>query len=264
MEPRLKITAQIIARNEEETLPACLAGLDWADEILLVDSFSTDRTAELARAAGGRVVQHEFADFSSQYNWGMERAAYEWIFIVDADEVVDPILGNALRRFKASEPEFEVYLVRRDAFFLGHRMRASSWSDDPLPRLFRKGCLSYRGLVHSTMDTGGRPAGRLEGRILHYSYRSLEQFFRKNSFYAGLWAADAFGRGRRAGLPGVFLRAGWAFFRNYLLRREFLDGKYGLLTASGSSVYTFEKYARLWDLGRKEGEAAGRLGTAKK
>ncbi|MDR1520511.1 MAG: glycosyltransferase family 2 protein [Planctomycetota bacterium] len=250
-----KITAQIIAKDEEEMLPACLASLSWADEILLVDSGSTDRTLEIARAAGCRVLTHAFEGFSAQFNWGIGQAAHPWLFIVDADEVVDPELAAAIRRLMASEPELEVYQVLRDAFFLGHRMRASSWSGEPLPRLFRKGSLTYRGLVHPVADSGGRPLGKLPGRLLHYTYRDMAQYFRKFDLYTTLWAENAQANGVRAGLPAIFLRSGWRFLHNYFIRGEILDGKYGLLTATLSVMYTFIKYIKLWGL--RHGHSAG-------
>ncbi|MDR3210678.1 MAG: glycosyltransferase family 2 protein, partial [Planctomycetota bacterium] len=191
------MTAQIITFNEEEMLPACLAALTWVDEIVVVDSHSRDRTREIARARGAKVFEHDFTDFASQFNWAMEQATGDWIFVVDADEVVDAQLSQAIRDTLAGEPAYEVYQVVRDAFFLGHRMRATSWSGEALPRLFRRGCLSYRGQVHSVADSGGRPVGRLPGRILHYTYRDMGQYFRKFDLYTTHWARDAFAQGRR-------------------------------------------------------------------
>lgn len=243
------LTVQILTYNEEAMLPACLAGVAWADEVLVVDSFSTDRTREIATAAGARFVQRKFENFSSQHNWGFEQATGDWILVVDADEVVDEKLGESIRAILSrTNPEHDVYNIIRDAFFLGRRMRSSAWSNERIPRLFRKGCLTYSGKVHQAVETGNRAIGTLEGRLLHYSYRTVAQYFEKMRRYSDLWAENAHASGKRIGLPRVFLSSGWRFVHNYLFRGEFIDGGYGFLTATLYAVYTFEKYLKLWGL----------------
>lgn len=255
------VSAVILTKNEEDMLPGCLASLGWANEIVVVDSLSTDRTREIAEKAGAKFLEHRFENFSSQFNWGIEQASGPWVFMIDADEVVDEKLANQIQTLLAEKPEFEIYNVIRDAFFMGRRMRASSWSGEPLPRLFRKGSLSYEGLVHPIINMGGRKVGRLEGRLLHYTYRSIEQYFDKQRLYSMLWAKDAHSRGKRVGLPYIFANSGWRFFHNYLFRGEILDGGTGLLTASLSTVYTFVKYVRLWGLNRMDDEKDGKSGS---
>lgn len=245
-----KLSVVILTRNEEEMLPACLASVAWADERLVVDSFSTDRTVEIAGEAGAKTLRHEFEGFASQFNWGIEQASSEWILMLDADETVDAELAEAIRAVMSSEPEYEVYNVVRDAFFLGRRIRSRAWSGERLPRLFRKGALKYKGLVHPETDTGGRKRGELPGRILHYTYRTLEHYFAKMQLYTTLWARDAHAAGRRVGIAGVFAAGGWKFFRHFFLRGFWRDGSYGLLLSGLSAVYVVMKYAKLWDLQR--------------
>ena len=245
-----KLTVSILTKNEEEMLPAALASVAWADEVVVTDSGSTDRTVEIAEAAGARVLFREFDDFSTQFNWSFEQSRNPWIMSLDADEVVDEELARSIRETLASEPEFEVYQVLRDAFFLGRRMRSTSWSHERLPRLFKKGAMVYSGLVHPIQEYGNRRTGLLKGRLLHYTYRDMEQYFRKFQHYTSLWAKNQHARGRRVSLPILAANSIWRFFHNYFLRREFLDGRYGFIASVLAMAYTFIKYIKLWDLNR--------------
>jgi len=245
-----KLTVAILTKNEEEMLPAALASVAWADEILVTDSGSTDRTVEIAEAAGARVLFREFDDFSTQFNWSFEQSRNAWIMSLDADEVVDEELARSIRETLASEPEYEIYHVLRDAFFLGRRMRATSWSHERLPRLFKKGAVVYSGLVHPILEYESRRAGTLKGRLLHYTYRDMEQYFRKFQHYTSLWAKNEHARGRRVSLPIFAANSLWRFFHNYFFRLEFLDGRYGFITSVLGLAYTFIKYLKLWDLNR--------------
>ncbi|MDR3077894.1 MAG: glycosyltransferase family 2 protein, partial [Planctomycetota bacterium] len=170
-----RLTIQILTKNEEAALPRCLASLSGLEaEVLVIDSISTDRTREIALAAGARVLEHPFVDFASQLNWGLEQASGEWVLIIDADELLDSRLRESIREtVYHPSPLSEVYSLVRDSFFLGRRMRASAWSGERLPRLFKKGALSYSGLVHQVPDLGGRVPGLLKGRLHHHTYRSL-------------------------------------------------------------------------------------------
>lgn len=241
------VTAMVLTLNEEKRLPSCLERLAWADEILVVDSFSADRTVETARAAGARVVQHKFPGYAGQINWGLEQAACEWTLMVDADEWVTPELRDSVRATLAAEPAFDVYAVLRDAYFLGRPMRASSWSDDRIPRLFRKGKGRHVGTVHPRLEDPDR-VGLLAGKLLHHTYDSIEHYFRKIQSYTSLGARDAFAAGKRASIPVLFLGAAWRFFHNYFIRGEIWDGRMGLLSSGLAGVYTFMKYAKLWGL----------------
>jgi len=262
-----KLTVSILTKNEEEMLPAALASVAWADEIVVTDSGSTDRTVDIARAAGARVLFREFDDFSSQFNWSFEQSRNPWIMSLDADEVVDEELARSIRETLASEPEYEVYDVVRDAFVLGHRMHSTAWSHERLPRLFKKGAMVYSGLVHPIPECGGRQVGLLKGRLLHHTYRDMEQYFRKFQHYTSLWAKNQHARGRRVSLPLCTAHSVWRFFHNYFFRREFLDGRYGFMLSVLAVAYTFVKYIKLWDLSRladlRRKSAAGVGGDAK-
>ena len=252
-----KVSAVVLAKNEEEMLPACLERLTWADEMLVVDSFSTDRTVELARTAGARVLQHPFVDFSSQFNWAIENAANEWVLLIDADELVTPELRDSVRRKLDGDPEFEIFSLVRDSVVFGKLMRSNAWSNEWVPRLFRKGCLVYTGQVHPKPEMGGRPVGRLEGRLLHHTYRSVDMYFQKFQLYSTLWAEKARDEGRRSGVAKATVAGCWRFFHNYFLRWEFLDGRMGFLMSMLAGMHTFIRHIKLWGLDNVGGGERG-------
>ena len=247
-----KLTAMVMTLNEEARLPDCLERLSWADELLVVDSFSTDRTVAIATAAGAKVVQHKFTDYSSQINWGFTQASGDWIFLVDADELVTPELRSSILQLFASDPKLEIYAVIRDAFFLERPMRASSWSNDHIPRLFRRGRVTYSGAVHQSINVDGREVGLLQGKLIHHTYASMEQYFAKIQKYTSFGARDAYEAGKRCSIVTIFLGAFWRFFHNYFIRGEILDGRMGLLSSGVAATYSFMKYAKLWGLADEE------------
>lgn len=253
----IAISAVVLAKNEEEMLPACLERLAWADETLVVDSGSTDRTVELAEAAGARVLHHPFADFSSQFNWAIANAAHEWVLLIDADELVTPELRESVRKVAAGDPEFEIYSLVRDSVVFGKLMRSTAWSNEWIPRLFKKGCLQYTGQVHPKPEMGGRRVGRLEGRLHHYTYRSVDAYFQKFQLYSSLWAQKAFEGGRRSGIAKATAAGGWRVFHDYFVRRGFLDGRIGFLMSLLAGMHTFIRHIKLWGLQHPDGFGDG-------
>ena len=257
-----KLSVVMITKNEELMLPLSLASVAWADEILLVDSGSTDQTLAIAEAAGARVLHHDFEGYAAQCNWAFEQATNAWILMLDADEVIEPDLRDSIQAVLAAGAEHEVYEVVRDAILLGRRMRASSWSNERLPRFFRKGRLAFTGLVHPIPVHGDRKPGLLEGRMLHHTTRTMEQYFAKLQNYTTLWAEEQFKNGRVVSYPQCLLASGWRFFHNYFFRGEILDGKCGFFSSVSSVVYTYTKYVKLWGLLRESRNAGdGRRGT---
>lgn len=246
------VSAVVLTLNEEEMLGRCLDRLKWCDEIVVVDSGSTDRTPEIARAAGARVLDHPFVDFADQCNWALARAQGDWILQIDADELVTDELAASVRKTVAMNPPEDIFALCRDASAWGRFMKASSWSGDWVPRLFRKGAVTFAGAVHQDPQVGGRPVGRLDGRLLHYSYRSVEQYFKKSSFYATLWAQKARASGRRANVPKAVVASLWRVFHNYIIRGEIRDGRIGFVMALLEGIHTFERHIKLWGLQNAE------------
>lgn len=247
-----RISALVLTRNEEEMIPHCLACLKWVDEMLVVDSFSTDRTVELAKAAGARVLSHEFGGFASQTNWGAEQAEGDWILQVDADELVTPALRDSVLAMAASNPKTDIFTVRRDSYVFGHLMRASSWSKEYIPRFYRKGQLTFTGEVHPDPQINGRPVEKLDGVLIHYPYRNVSKYFDKFQLYSTMWAEKARERGRRTSLPLAVASSAWRVFHNYFIRGEIWDGRVGFLMSALAGMHTFIRHIKLWGLQNAE------------
>jgi glycosyltransferase involved in cell wall biosynthesis len=254
---RPPLSAIVPTFNEEGNIGDCLASLGFADEILVVDSFSTDRTVEIASGfPKTRVLQHEYFGNGPQCNWAMERAAHSWILIVDADERVTPELSREIEQLLARGPAADHYRVRRDDVFFGRVLRHGGLGAHGLVRLVRKGSASYPNRrVHADMETRG-PAPVLDGRLTHYTYRSFGDYVGKLARYAEWGAADRFRRGRRAGLFAIAFHPAWRFVRMYVLQAGFLDGAAGLVVCGLQGYCTFLKYSRLWEWTRMERQGA--------
>ncbi|HSP93391.1 MAG TPA: glycosyltransferase family 2 protein [Thermoanaerobaculia bacterium] len=251
--PREQLTAIVTTFNEEGTIAECLGTLSFADEILVVDSFSTDRTVEIARAVPKvRVLQHEYAGNGPQCNWAMDQAAHPWVLIVDADERVTPALAREIGDLLAGGPSADHYLLRRDNVFADRVIRHSGWGQDRLVRLLRRGCARYpEQRVHADMHPGG-PTPTLGAPLLHYTFRSMPQYLEKLHRYAEWGARDLAQEGRRAGFVEVALRPAWRFFRMFVLEAGFLDGLHGFVVCALQAYGVFLKWARLWELQREK------------
>ncbi|MGH9369532.1 MAG: glycosyltransferase family 2 protein [Thermoanaerobaculia bacterium] len=247
------LTAIVPTLNEEGNIAGCLASLSFADEILVVDSVSTDRTVEIAKTAPkARVLQHEYFGNGPQCNWAMERAAHPWVLIVDADERVTPALAREIEQLLSGEAAADHYRVRRDDVFFGRVLRHGGLGSHGLVRLVRRGSAWYPNKrVHADLETRGRTP-TLRHRLTHYTYRSFGDYVEKLHRYAEWGAADRFRRGRRAGLLSVAFHPAWRFFRMYVLQAGFLDGAAGLVVCGLQGYCTFLKYARLWEWSQME------------
>jgi glycosyltransferase involved in cell wall biosynthesis len=252
------VTAIVPTLNEEENVAECLAGLSFADEILVVDSGSTDRTREIAAAVPRtRVLQHEYLGNGPQCNWAMDQASEPWVFIVDADERVPPALGAEIRELLDSEsgPRPDLFFVRRRNFFLGRAILHSGWGTDRLVRLVRRGTARYpERRVHSDIETDGRgPVPTLATPLEHVTAKTLPAYLEKLHRYAAWGAEDLYRSGRRAGLPTIVFRSVWRFVRTFVVQAGFLDGRHGLLVCALQSYGTFLKWAFLWERRRLNG-----------
>ena len=257
---RPRLTALVPTRNEEKNLEACLASLAFADEIVVVDSESTDRTVEIARAHGARVLVRRFDDWSSQKNWALAQLAHPWALCVDADERVDAELAAAIAGLP-EEPAAGGYRLARHNWFLGRRIRHSGWQGDAVVRLFRRAAGRFEGTIHERV-VGLPRVEDLPGALLHHPYRTWSDYERKLWRYARANARMAYDAGRRAGPLAMILRPPVRFGRMYLAQGGFLDGGAGLALCGLSAVAVFVKYALLWDATRRgpaifdEGEGA--------
>jgi glycosyltransferase involved in cell wall biosynthesis len=250
---RPSLSVVLITHNAAGQLARTLDAVSWADEILIVDSGSTDGTRELAERLGAKVIlQADWKGFGYQKNFALARASGDWILVLDADEVVDPRLATAIQRVLRSGGEGTAgYAVGRVNYFCGARLRFGLWRPAFLPRLFHKG----RGrvsddLVHERVLIDG-PVERLEGPLHHFTSESFADRIRKNDEYSSIIARARFQAGRRVSLMQLLVIMPAVLFRDLVLRLGLLDGRAGIIVAVTGAFYDFSKYAKIWELERR-------------
>jgi glycosyltransferase involved in cell wall biosynthesis len=250
---RKKLSVVVITLNEEEEIGACLEGVTWADEIVVVDSGSSDRTIEIAKKYTDKVIHHDWAGFGAQKNFAVDCAMHDWVLSLDADERVTPHLREEIQKLLSETPSCVAYRIARKNYFLGQWIRYAGWYPDYTIRLFHKkeGRFCERE-VHETVQVNGVTAF-LQHPLEHYTYRSLAAFHARMGRYAALAARQMVTEGRRFHVHDLLARPFWTFVRMYLLQQGFREGVSGLLLSSLYAYYTFFKYATLWELQRVKG-----------
>ena len=244
---RLPISVIITTYNEEVNVAECVESVLWADEILLVDSFSTDGTIEIARRYPIEILQREYFGSAAQKNWALDRVKHDWVLIIDADERVPERLAHEIMTVLSAPPAADGFYIRRENVFIDKVIRHSGWSTDKVVRLFRKDKGRYPNRrVHADLEIEG-PVPVLRHAFLHYTFRTFEQYFPKFLNYAEWGAAQAFRDGRSAGVLELFFRPWWRFVRSYVVQLGFLDGMHGFVLCTLQAFGVFLKYARLWE-----------------
>jgi glycosyltransferase involved in cell wall biosynthesis len=245
--PRPRISAIVTTFNEETHIAGCIESLLWCDEILVVDSFSTDRTPEICRGYDKvRFFQRTYFGSAAQKNWAMDQVTNDWILIFDADERCTPKLHQEIVELLASGPRHEAYTIRRRVYFLDRLIRFSGWQHDQVVRLVKTGSARYPNRrVHADMITRG-PAPLLRSPMEHYMTDSLDEYVRRIEKYSFWGAAQNWKEGKRSGAVQVFGRSIWRFFRTYLFQLGILDGMHGLVFCMLQSYGTYLKWALLW------------------
>jgi glycosyltransferase involved in cell wall biosynthesis len=242
------LTVITISLNEEMNIVPCLESVRWADEIIVVDSGSSDRTVELARQFTSNVFSIDWQSYGAARNFGMSHATGEWILWLDADERVTPELAGEIREILKRDDERIVgYAIARRAYFLGRWIKHCGWYPSRVVRLFRKqhGRFTERR-VHEKLELKGETAPtRFD--LLHFTDPDLHHYLLKFNKYTSLGADDLYGAGRRFRISDLILRPIFQFFKMYLLRRGFLDGMPGFILCVLSSAYVFAKYAKVWE-----------------
>ena len=240
-----KVTATVITLNEAAHIDACLDSLAWADDILVVDSGSTDGTPDRARAKGARVIVRDWPGYAHQKNFAAGEARHDWILSVDADERVPPELAAEVRRILATEPAPAGFRIPRVAWHLGRWIRTTDWYPDPQLRLYDRRRARWRARpVHESVGADGA-VGRLRHELQHYAYRDISHHHATMDRYTTLAANAMAGEGRHASLFDLLMHPAFAFLRNYVLRRGVLDGAPGLIISSMNAYYVFLKFAKL-------------------
>ncbi len=243
---RLSVT--VITWNEEERLRACLESVAWADEIIVVDAESTDKTVQVAREFTDRIWVRPWPGFAVQKNFALEQAAGEWVLSLDADEQVTPELRWEVRDVIARGGPHDGYALPRKNVFWGAWVRHGRLYPDYQLRLFRRGRGRFvERAVHESVEVQGS-AGRLQAPLLHHSYRSLEEFIHRSNRYSTLAAAEWVRQGRRVGAADLLFRPLGRFCSMYVLHGGFLDGWRGLLLAGLYAHYVFLRTAKAWEI----------------
>ncbi|MBU0665066.1 MAG: glycosyltransferase family 2 protein [Proteobacteria bacterium] len=247
-----QISVYIIAYNEAEKIQAAVHSVLWADEIIVVDSHSTDDTVQIAESLGARVVQVDFKGFGDLRNRAMEACSHEWIFSLDSDERCTPeARDEILEIVRADKKSVDAYYVPRRNFFMGQWIKHSGFYPDyRQPQLFRKGVLVFKAdMVHEaySINSSGKP-GFLCHAIWQVPFKNLEEVMFKANKYSTLGAIKLAENGKAATMGKALARGLWSFFKLYFLKRGILDGWPGFVIALGNFEGTFYRYAKLHEL----------------
>lgn len=240
----MKISATIITCNEERNLPRAIESLRCCDEILVVDSGSTDRTTEIAERFGARVLEANWRGYAGQKNYASDEARHDWVLSIDADEALSEDLEGEIWALKKKGPDCDAYTVPRLAQYLGRWILYSGWYPDRKIRLFDRRKARWVGdYVHESVICDGR-VGQLAGNLLHYTCGSLSEHLKTMDRYTTLAAEEIAARKQKVGYRQLLFEPAWTFFKSYVVQRGFLDGTEGLAIAHMASLYTFLKYAK--------------------
>ena len=245
----LSLSVVIITLNEEANLARTLASVAWADEIVVLDSGSTDRTREVAESFHAKFFVEPWKGFAAQKNSALAKATGDWILSLDADEEVEPALAEEIRAVLAANPSVAGFWIPRKNFFLGRWIKHGGFYPDPKLRLFRRGAGQFEDrLVHEDMRLDGTTAS-LKNNLLHHAYPTLENYIEHMNRYSSLGAKMAVEkRPRGFSLIDIVVRPKLTFLYNYILRLGFLDGREGLLLHAYHATYVSWKYAKAWEI----------------
>lgn len=241
------ITAIIITKNEAEHIARCLASLHWVDEIIVLDSGSTDTTVEICKTYTAQVVQTDWPGFGLQKQRALELAHGDWIISLDADEYISAELQLEISEVLAN-PKYDAYLIPRLSSYCGKQIHHCGWWPDHVLRLFKREQGRFTPhVVHETVQVSGS-VGTLVHPILHEAFVNFEEVLFKVNSYSSLGAEMLYSKGERASVSKALLKGVWSFFKTYILRLGWLDGQRGLLLAISNAEGTYYKYLKLWYL----------------
>ena len=245
------ISALAITYNEEERIEEFVKSLSFANEIIFVDSYSTDNTVSIAESLGVKVIKRSFDNFSSQKNFTITQANHEWIVFFDLDETISPELANELISTIDSNNTASAYKVKRNFYFMGKHIKHSGFQNDSVIRLFRKlDCKYSSNLVHETLDVNGT-ISNLKHKSDHYTYKGFDLYNEKLSNYSKLQAKMLYAKKVRPNLYHFLVRPWYRFFHQYFIKLGILDGKEGFILAYLSAFSVFKRYLFLWVMYRK-------------
>ena len=251
--PPISVSAIVVCFNEEDRIEDCLKSLQWCDELVVVDSHSTDRTPEICRQYTNRFIQRPWSGYRHQKEFAHSQATKDWVLLVDSDERVTPELRREiLDTLARQDGECAGYSVPRLVYYLGRWWWRGGWYPDYDVRLFRRDRATWGGVdPHEKIIVDGK-VGRLQQPLHHFTYRSIDDHIQRINRFTSISSAELRKSGGRWRLSDALLRPAVRFFRSYILKRGFMEGFAGFYVALTAAVYVFLKYAKLWELEMKE------------
>ena len=239
-----KVSVIIITKNEEKNIARCLESVRWADEIVIVDTFSTDRTVEICRRFTDKIFEENWLGYGPQKNLCAEKASNRWVLNVDADEVISTECAEAIQKLFSSKPEFPLYRFPRKNFIADRWVRHAGWYPDLISRLYDRDRVSFSdSMVHERLipDDNG---GVINHPILHYSFAGMEDYIQRQNRYSSLYAEEKKRLGWKAHWTHLYLRPVWMFLKTYFIRQGFREGFLGIFLSLSMAFYTYLKYAK--------------------
>jgi len=244
-----KVSAVVIAYNDEPNMRACLDSLSWVDELIVVDSYSSDGTTEISLEYTDKVFQHEFHGFGRLRNEAIAHASNDWVFSLDTDERATREIQEEIRKILREGPNAEAYFVPRRNYFLGRRIKHCGWYPDyRQPQFFHKTYLRYiEDLVHESFELNGK-IGYITSHVDQYPFRNIDQYLQKMDRYSSLRSQVMRKKGTQFRVHQLISHSLFTFFKMYIFRLGILDGMPGLILSGLYTYYTFVKYAKIWEL----------------
>ncbi len=242
-----KLSVTIITLNEGKNIRDALESVKWADEIVVVDSGSTDETVEICREYTDKVFHNPWPGHIAQKNFAIDKASYRWIFSIDADERVTPALAEEIKE-TLKAPDADGYAVPRHVFYLGQWINHSGWYPDYKVRLFRRDRGRWGGInPHDRVIIDG-VVRRLRSDLLHYSFQDIAHHIRTMNSFTSIAAMEYYKRGRNTGFMDILLRPAFAFIKSFVLKQGFRDGLPGFVISVTAAYHVFIKYVKLWEM----------------
>lgn len=251
----MNLSVAVITFNEERIIEKLLKSVEnFADEIIIVDSFSTDKTEQICKKfSKTKFIERQFDGFGTQKNYAIDQCSGKWILFLDADEIPDEKAKTSINKIVNSEKNnFEVYKIEFNNVFLGKILKHGGWGNTWRERFFMKGSGKYsEDIVHENFKTN-KKIGKLEGKLFHYTYKDIHHHIEKTNKYTSMMAKKLFDRGKKSGVLKVIFKPSFQFIKSYFLKLGFLDGIEGYYMARTASAYTFLKYMKLYEITKNQ------------
>lgn len=244
----MKISAIIITKNEEHSIRECLNSISWVDEIIVVDSGSKDQTLKICKEFGVKVFSKPWQGFGRQKNEALKHAKYGWILSVDADEIITPQLKKEIISIVNSNNPSSAYSIKRRSFYCGNLIRFSGWQSDFVVRFFQKKfCKFSNDLVHEKVIVNG-VISKTDSYMIHNAFENFEEVIKKINIYSSLSALMLHKKKKKGSLKKAIFHAFWSFFKTYIIKLGFLDGRSGLMLSISNAEGTYYRYIKLMQL----------------